>query len=362
MNRIAPVQLAEEWDNVGLLVGDLAAPLARVLLCIDLTLDVVDEAISKEADGVVAYHPPIFQARRRITTEDAGGAVLLAMIQAGIGVQSPHTAADAARDGVNDWLISGLGTGPVSPLAGKRALPPGEACKIVTYAPRTSVDPIRRALVSSGAGRIGDYESCSVEIEAMGTFKGGEGTDPAVGRRGRLERVEEVRVEVVCGTDALSDAIAGLRDAHPYEEPAIEIYPQLPRPIPGVGAGRMMVLDEPIGTSEIAERLRSHLRTDRITVGEGSSRRRHERVGVCAGSGGELLETAIERGCTAFVTGELKHHDVLSARSRGCDVVLAGHTNTERGWLKACRKMLRRELPEVEILLSRADRDPLRNA
>lgn len=362
MDQIAPAHLAEDWDNVGLLLGEARSPVARVLLCIDLTLEVVDEAIAKEIDAVVAYHPPLFQPRRRITDGDPGGRVLLALMQAGIGVHSPHTAADAARGGVNDWLVDGVGRGSTAPLVPAGVAPEGEACKIVTYAPRTAVDSIRRAMSAAGAGRIGHYESCAVEIEAMGTFRGGEASDPTVGRRGRLERVEEVRLEMVCGTPSLADALTGLRTAHPYEEPPIEVHPLLPRPDSTVGAGRMTTLEEPATARTLADRLRTHLQTDRMTLSERSPRRRHERIGVCAGSGGELLGTAIDRGCTLFVTGELKHHDVLEARARDCDVILAGHTNTERGWLKSCRTMLRRRLPDATVVLSRADRDPLRNA
>ncbi len=361
MNRIAPSHLAEEWDNVGLLLGERRSPVAKVLLCIDLTLDVVDEAISKEVDGVIAYHPPIFQPRRRITDEDAGGRILLALLQAGIGVHSPHTAADTAEGGVNDWLIAGVGSGTRTSLSPASSLPAGEACKIVTYAPRTAVDSLRRGMSAAGAGRIGNYESCAVEIEAMGTFRGNESSNPATGQRGRLERIEEVRLEMVCGRDVMAEAIARLRESHPYEEPPIEIYPQLSRPISTIGAGRTMMLEAPATTATVAQRLRDHLKTDRMTVSETAPRREHRRVGVCAGSGAELLGPAIEQGCTLFVTGELKHHDVLEARARSCDVILAGHTNTERGWLKECRTMLRRRLPDVEFVLSRADRDPLRN-
>ncbi len=362
MDRIAPLRLAEDWDNVGLLVGDAQAPLKRVLLCIDLTIEVVDEAIRKEVDGIVAYHPPIFQPRRRLTHDDAGGRILLAVIQAGIGVHAPHTAADAAEGGVNDWLIEGVGEGATMPIVPSSELPADEACKLVTYGPRDAIASLREGLAEVGAGHIGDYDSCSIELEATGMFRGGPTSNPVVGRRGRLERVDEVRLEMVCGRAALPAAVERLRALHPYEEPPIEIYPQVPRPDARTGAGRRVRLDRPTTTQAIADRLRNHLRTDRMTACERSGRRKHNLVGVCAGSGAELLAPAIDQGCTLFVTGELKHHDVLEARSRGCDVLLAGHTNTERGWLGRCRSNLRRRLPAVEFMLSRADRDPLKTA
>jgi dinuclear metal center YbgI/SA1388 family protein len=361
MQRIAPIQLAEEWDNVGLLVGSTGDRVRRILLCIDLTEAVLDEAVRKKTDAIVAYHPPIFSPRKSITDADAGGRILLRAIASGIAIHSPHTAADAATDGVNDWLADGLGDGTRRAIDPASELPESETVKIVTYGPVESIDRIREGLASVGAGVIGEYEICSIEIPAMGTYRGGEGSNPVRGRRGRLERVEEVRLEMVCGDRGLAAAIDRIRSLHPYEEPPIEIYRQTARPNQSIGAGRLVALDRGVTIATITGRLRDHLRTDRFTVDTADRRRRHERIGLCAGSGAELLDSAIDQGCTLFVTGELKHHDVLHAASRGCAVILAGHTNTERGWLKVLRRRLRQDL-KAEISISRADRDPLRPA
>jgi dinuclear metal center YbgI/SA1388 family protein len=361
MQRIAPVQLAEDWDNVGLLVGSTGDLARRVLLCIDLTEAVLDEAVRKKIDAIVAYHPPIFSPRKTITNADAGGRILLRAIASGIAIHSPHTAADAAPNGVNDWLADGVGDGERRALIPAEELPASEKIKIITYGPRESVDPIRQGLAAIGAGIIGEYEFCSIELAAVGTYQGGEQSHPVRGQRGRLERVEEVRLEMVCGDRDLATAIERLRSLHPYEEPPIEIYRQAARPNQAIGAGRRVALERGATVETITERLRDHLGTDRFANHDVDRRRRHEVIGLCAGSGAELLDLAIDQGCTLFVTGELKHHDVLHASSRGCGVILAGHTNTERGWLKVLRRRLRDEL-NADISISRVDVDPLRTA
>jgi putative NIF3 family GTP cyclohydrolase 1 type 2 len=167
---------------------------------------------------------------------------------------------------------------------------------------------------------------------------------------------------VVCDPVRLPDALKALRESHPYEEPPIEVHQLAPRPRIGIGAGRVGRLDPPATTLELVERMRKRIPDGRFAIHDAARRRKHRAVGLCAGSGGELLEDSISAGCTVFVTGELKHHDVLLAASRGCSVILVGHTNTERGWLKILRRRLRSILPEVEFQLSRSDRDPLKHA
>ena len=362
MNEIAPADLAESWDNTGLLLGLEGDPVSRVLLCIDLTDGVVDEALKREVDAVIAYHPPIFSPLKSLTGSDPGAARILTLARAGVAIHSPHTAADAAVGGVNDWLLDILGAGDGRAIQPADHLPASERLKIVTFAPRGSEDTVRNALARAGAGQIGNYDHCATESEVTGTFRGGEGSSPGIGKAGRIERVEELRIEVVCHPSLLADAVTALRGSHPYEEPPIEVHQLSPRPRPEIGVGRIGRLDPTATTMELVERMRKKIPAGRFAIHDASKRRKHELVGLCAGSGGELLDPAIAAGCTIFVTGELKHHDVLRAASQGCSVILAGHTNTERGWLKILQRRLRGMLPEVTFELSRSDRDPLQVA
>ena len=365
MDLIAPPRLAEDWDNVGLLVGERSHPLQRVLLTIDLREDVLAEAISRNVDAIIAYHPPIFKPLRRIDDSTPTGRVLLGAMSAGIAIHSPHTAADAAEGGVNDWLARGLGAGQLEALTPSTESRPGEDVKIVTFCPEDAVEGIRNALATAGAGLIGDYALCSFEVPGTGTFHGADSTNPAVGQSGSLQRISEIRLEMVCARTDLSRAIAYLRNAHPYEEPPVEIHPLEEQPTRRQGAGRMLHLEHPATFTDLAENIRTHLATGRLIGSEPAPGRLHAQVGVCAGSGGELLDEAMARGCTLFLTGELRHHDVLKAIDGQCAVLLAGHTNTERGWLKGLRTRLHKALNDgeekVEVFQSETDVDPLRS-
>ena len=364
MEQIAPTSLAEEWDNVGLLAGERDRPINRILLCIDFREAVLAEAMRVGADAVVAYHPPLFKPISRLDDRSADHRVLLGALSAGIAIYSPHTAADAAEGGVNDWLCSAFGTGERSPLVPTRSISPTQRFKIVTFCPPAACEGVREGMAQAGAGIIGNYHGCAFQAPGTGTFVGGEGSHPTVGEAGMLEQVEERRLEMVCGASNLSPVIDALRSRHPYEEPPVEVYPLAEQPSSRTGAGRRVVLEQGASFDQLAEDLRNHLNTQRLVGHDPQPRRKHDTIGFCAGSGASLLEEAVAAGCTLFVTGEMKHHDVLAAEASGCAVLLAGHTNTERGWLKVLRKrlapLLRDAEGKVELSLARSDVDLLK--
>lgn len=369
MERIAPPACAEPWDKVGLQAGRAEAALrGPVLLTIDLTEAVLAEAIEGRCGAIVAYHPPIFEPLNRVTSETPRQRVVLGAIEAGLAIYTPHTALDAAAGGVTDWLCEGL-SGSTQPgrIAGDcRALEPwdrrepGRAVKIVTFVPESALEKVRNALASAGAGIIGDYRVCSFESRGRGTFLAGESASPAVGARGQLEAVEERRLEMVCSRAALPLALETLREFHPYEEPAVDVYERAGEPERKIGAGRRLVLDQPATIAELADRLKAHLGRSRVRVAPPDAGERRVRVlGVVPGAGEGLARRAGEEGCELFVTGEMRHHQVLGALHAGLSVMLAGHTNTERGYLPRLADRLRGELPGLEVRCAQRDRDPL---
>lgn len=359
LEQIAPPEFAESWDNVGLLIGAEDWPADDVLLTIDLTEAVLDEAIAAGVKMIVAYHPPIFDALKAVNDRTTKSRIVLDAIRNNIAVYSPHTALDAAPGGVNDWLAQGLGHGDVRALQNHTTVPESEQYKIITFCPKTAADEIRNGLSSIGAGHIGAYSHCSFEIPGEGTFLGGEGASPTVGERGKLERVQEVRLEMVCPKRSLALAVTMLKQAHPYEEPPIEIYQLQPRPVRGVGAGRRVVLDQAVDINTLASRLKKHLGVKNVFVAVPPDRDTFQIIGICAGAGASLLDDAIAQGCHAFITGEMRHHSVLDTLARGCAVVLAGHTSTERGYLNVLKQQLDDRLTGVRINVSQTDRDPL---
>ncbi len=371
-DSIAPLALAEEWDNVGLLIGSGSWALSGpVLLTIDLTEAVAREAIALRAGAVIAYHPPLFHAIKRITDGPASSAaerIVLSMIRENIAVYSPHTALDAAAGGVTDWLADGLAGGGGGAKGGdRRALrsflrrDPFQEVKIVTFVPESAAARVREALASAGAGLIGEYELCAFAAPGTGTFRGSALSKPAIGEPGALETVPELRLEMVCARRAVALAITTLRQFHPYEEPAIDIYPLEPRPDRNLGAGRRLMLDHPATLVALADRLKAHLKTGAVHIAAagGNTGTSVSCIGLVPGAGGSLAMQARADGCEVFVTGEMKHHEVNAALAAGLSVILGGHTATERGYLPSYASLLRARLPKAEFVVSSADRDPL---
>lgn len=364
LERIASLDHAEPWDNVGLILGDPAWELSGpVFLTIDLTEEVLAEVISSEGGMIIAYHPPIWDPIRRINASDAKSRVLLGALRSGIAIYSPHTALDAAPGGVTDWLcdmLSADGKGGRT-LGDRRALAPAidrdpmQTHKIVTFVPATHAEAVRNALASVGAGTIGDYTQCSFNVDGVGMFFGGDNTNPAVGAPGQLEQASEVRIEMACPERSLALAVEMLYQFHPYEEPVFDVYALTPRPRREAGAGRRITLDQPVTPRELAQRLKNNLGVDAVKLAIAGDEP-VERIGVVPGAGAGVLESAIAAGCQLFVTGEMRHHEALAAVARGCSILLAGHTNTERGYLTHYARRINEEAPGANARTATGDR------
>jgi dinuclear metal center YbgI/SA1388 family protein len=357
----APTYLANDWDNVGLLVGSPDWAADNILLTIDLSEAVLQEAIAMKTNAIVSYHPPIFHPLKSVTARTPKERVVLDAILHRIAIYSPHTSLDVATGGVNDWIVEGIGSGDVRALKPFGNLPPDEECKLVTYCPEDKVEAMRLALSSVSCGRIGNYEQCSFTTSGTGTFIGGVGTNPTHGDAGELQRVVECKFEMVVSKASLSLAIQALRQFHPYEEPALEVYELGERPRREIGVGRRLHLDQSVQLDELARKLKKHLGVGyvRVAPADGSDDRAQvQTVGLCAGAGGSVCELAMNDGCDVFITGEMTHHNVVAATARGCAVMLTGHTNSERGYLPKLKKQLSDLLPTANIVVSSADASP----
>lgn len=381
LDAIAPLKYAAEWDNVGLILGSPDQPVdGPILLTIDLTEAVAEEAVKEQACAIVAYHPPLFVPIKKLVSgpgSTPAQRVALTVIHAGIAVYSPHTALDAASGGVTDWLADGVldpsskaaraGGEQVHAGADRRALlahaehAATQEVKIVTFVPAAEVETIRGALASSGAGLIGNYDVCSFITSGTGTFRGSAASKPAAGAAGRLESIEEVRLEMVCSRRALGLALQTLRGFHPYEEPAVDVYPLEPRPDRSAGVGRRITLDTPASLEEICRRVKRHLGVAAVQLAApgGDASREISRIGVVPGAGASVAGAALGDGCELFITGEMKHHEIAAAVASGMAVILGGHTATERGYLPSLRTRLQGLVPGVPVIISKADRDPV---
>ncbi len=355
LDALAPRALAAKWDNVGLLVGDGKATVQKMLLCIDLTGEVLAEAIRTKAQMVMAYHPVIFKGISRVTAEDAP--VVYAAARRGIAVYSPHTAMDAAEGGTNDVLAEMLG------LLDCRPLEPAFAesrCKIVVFLPPDDLLGVAKAVFAAGAGIIGDYHECSFFGHGIGTFHGGDQSHPALGRAGRQEAVEEVRLEMVAPWGRSAAVCQAIRDAHSYEEPAIDVYRLTD--MPGrIGMGRVGRLARPVKLSTLLGRIKKGLGLNRVRVAGDPDGRKDRLIGtvaVAAGSAGTMWSSAANAGASLYLTGEMRHHDALAATEAGLSVVCVGHSHSERIALERLTERLAEKAPGLKTVLAKSDRDP----
>jgi dinuclear metal center YbgI/SA1388 family protein len=353
LDQFAPPELAADWDNVGLLLGDRTAEVRRVLTCLTVTPDSAAEAVEAGAQLIVTHHPILFRAVKRLTTATPEGRMLLALIRAGVAVYSPHTAFDNTRGGINDSLARRLGLVDVTALRRREG---GRQCKVVVFVPEADLTRVSDALFAAGAGQIGQYSQCSFRLAGTGTFFGSDATNPTVGQKGRREEVNEWRLEAVCPEGRVEAVVAALRKAHSYEEPAYDVYPL--RPQPGLGEGRLGRLPQPTPLAELARTVKQALHAAAVqAVGEPG--RAVERVAIVCGAGGELLYDAVRARADVLLTGELRFHDYLAAQAQGLALVLPGHYATERCGVEELADRLRQQWPDLDVWASRREHDPV---
>lgn len=355
LDKLFPLSLAAEWDNVGLLLGDPAQSVQRIMTCLTVTPESAEEAVARSADLIISHHPILFRGAKRLTASGSEGALLLPLARNNVGVYSPHTALDNASGGINDLLCSFLDLREVVGL--RRIARPSGRIKLVAFVPDGDLARVSDALFQAGAGQIGEYRECSFRLAGTGTFHGSDSSNPTVGSRGRREEVAEWRLEVVCPASRLREIVSALRQAHSYEEPAFDLYPLESVP-QGPGEGRIGVLGEPVKLQTLAETLRQKLACGPIQV-VGSLSRAIRRVAIVCGAGGEFLRDAIQEKADLLITGEMRFHEYLAAQAAGLALVLPGHYATERCGVEHLASRLQTQFPGMEIWPSHREKDPV---
>ncbi len=320
-----PPELAEPWDSVGLVFGDLERPVRKVIVAVDPTPAVAAEARAEGVDLLVTHHPLWLGGITKLSGYK--GRLAQELISAGIALYNAHTNADRATDGVNDALATALGLREVRPLERVQR----ELLRLTVYVPQENAEALIDALSAAGAGRIGLYDRCAYSTEGQGTFRALPGADPHIGAVGQIERVAELRVEMVLPPSARDDVAAALLHAHPYEEPAYD-FTSISQAHAGVGLGRVGDLD-PMPLADFAEHVASSLPTTHSGVRmAGDPQRMVQTVAVVGGSGGSELPAA-SAVADVLVTSDLKHHVVDEhVAAGGCAVIDVAHFASEWPW------------------------------
>jgi len=356
LNRLYPQALAEDWDNVGLQLGDSSAKVERILVCLDAEEQVIARAEEVGAQLVISHHPLIYRPLKKIVPGDEAGRSIFRALRQGISVISAHTNLDRAKAGLNDWLAACLDLQRVTPL--EQVF--GKLLKLVVFVPRGHEEAVKDALFSAGAGEIGAYDRVSFQTSGQGGFRCGAETTPYIGTPGEEEQVDEVRLETVLPAALSGKVVAKLLKAHPYEEVAFDLYP-LENQRTDVGLGRIGTLTEPQTLPEFIAQIKLALGVKHLRWA-GPGEKLISKVAVCGGSGASLISEALRQGADCLLTGDVKYHDAQRARAEGLTLIDAGHFGTEILMVKQLSERLRRAAVDqqwvIEIIEMTGEEDP----
>ena len=352
LEEFAPQSYAEGFDNTGLLVGDAQQKLTGILVALDTLEEVVDEAIEKNCNLIVSFHPIIFSGLKSITGKTYVERVVLKAIQNNIAIFAIHTALDNSWLGVNHGICNRLGLNKTKTL-----IPQKETIeKLVTFVPKPQAEEVRQALFAAGAGRIGNYYDCSFNLEGIGTFTPGEGSNPTLGTMDLIHKESEIQIGVTYDKHLRGKVLNALFTSHPYEEVAHEVT-VLENTNQHLGMGMLGEWEKPMPEKEFLSFVKDTMQTDCIRHSKllGSP---IQRVAVLGGSGSFAIKAAVRAGAQAFITADLKYHDFYSTDNQ---ILLAdiGHYESEQFTKELLVSLLSEKISNFAIVLSQVNTNPI---
>ncbi len=352
-----PFSWAVPEDRVGLQVGSPHRSVQRLLVALEVSPAVVAEAVELGAELLLTHHPLLYSPLKELREDRPGGSLLAALLRAGLAAAACHTNLDLAPGGLNDYLADRLGLLEVEPLSQVSQDP---FLKLAVFVPVGYEDRVRAALFDEQVGVIGRYSHCSFAARGQGTYLPEAGARPFQGEVARLNRAEEVRLEVLLPESRLPGALARLRAAHPYEEVAYDLYP-LKNPGPALGFGRLGRFPEPRDWPEVAALLKRLFGVPAFRIW-GRPPARVSRVAVLGGSGGDLIAVARERGAELYITGEVRHHQAVPGFGDGFCIAEVGHFASEAvfmpAWAEQVGQLLAQRGLAVEVSAARREEPP----
>ncbi len=350
--NLAPLQLQESYDNAGLIIGDYNTEINTVLVSLDVTEDVVEEAIQKKADLIVAHHPIVFSGLKKITGRNYVERTLIKAIKNNIAIYAAHTNLDSIEGGVNGKICEKIG------LENCKILQPakGQLKKLVTFIPVEHADTVREAVFTAGAGNIGNYDACGYSSRGEGTFRGNENANPFVGEKGQIHTEKEIRFETIFPGYLQGKVITALLNTHPYEEVAYDIY-SLENKFNKVGMGMIGNLPKECTEKQFLQRLKTTFKTG-VIKHTALKNKPVKKVAVCGGAGSFLLNQAISAGADFFVSGDFKYHQFFDAENK---IVIAdiGHFESEQFTKELFYELLTKNFPKFAVHLSEVNTNPV---
>lgn len=360
MEEFAPKSYAVPDDKIGLQLGTLNKEITKVLVALDVTDEVVNEAIEAGAELIIAHHAIIYRPLSHLRTDLPTGRLYEKLIKNDIAVYIAHTNLDVTSGGINDMMAEALGMKETSPL---EVIYTESLKKVVVFVPTTHADAVREAMFRAGGGWIGGYSHCSFNVEGTGTFMPGAGTNPFIGEQNKLERAAEVRIETVVTSSVERKVIQAMIKAHPYEEVAYDLYP-LEITGPSLGLGRAGKLAAPVTLSELCESVKTSFDVPAVRV-VGDLNRTIRKAAVLGGSGKGYISHALFAGADVLITGDIDYHAAHDALAAGIALIDPGH-NVEKIMKQGVAKVLSAKLEEkkwaTKVIASSVDTEPFRFA
>jgi len=353
IEEFAPVALQESWDNCGLLVGDSSANVTSALITLDVTESVVDEAIANGDNLIIAHHPFIFSAIKKVNGRNETERILIKAIKSNIAIYAAHTNIDITRNGVSWMMANKLG------LKNSSALSKGKGLlkKLAVYVPEAHAEEVRTALFNAGAGKVGNYGSCSFNSSGEGTFYGDESTNPFIGTPGELCTQKEIKIETIFPGFLQSKIISAMLAAHPYEEVAYDILPVENR-YDSIGLGVIGQLEKPIDAVDFLSIVKSTFNCQAIKYA-GNTDKKVQRIALCGGAGSSLIEEAAHSGADIYITGDIKYHQFFDI---GNQMIVAdiGHYESEQFTKELFYEIVTNKFPKFAIRLSKVQTNPVK--
>lgn len=389
IERIAPRSWADEWDNSGLLVGSSAQRVEKVLLTLDASMEVVDEAVQMKADLVIAHHPLMLKPIKSLRLENQGALLPLALFRHGISYYAAHTNLDKSELSASKTFAQVLGLEKTEFLDSTAE----KLVKIVTFVPEEDAEAVRKALAAEGVGagitdgeHSDNYAECFYQLKGEGMFRPLQGADPTIGNIGELTRVAEIRMESIVEERSLARAVKALHRAHPYEEPAYDLIPLL-NTGKHRGYGMIGYLPEPMSLGEVWETFKERMAKNSLqaeataeyeSVGierrkifpcdydlssiriAGDMKKKIRKVAISNGSGSSFVQKAVSKGADLFITGDIGYHGVLDSLEAGMAVGELGHFLSEIPMIQSLSEYIRgdKTMDDVEIVISIANKVP----
>ena len=352
LEELAPLAHAEDFDNVGLLVGDAQTEVQGILVTLDTLENVVDEAIATDCNLIVSFHPIIFGGLKKLTGRNYVERIVIKAIQNGIAIYSMHTALDNVQDGVNGKICEILGIVHPKILIPKK----GTIEKLVTYVPQKDAEALRTSLFEAEAGNIGQYSDCSFSTQGIGSFKAGEQAHPVKGEIGKIHYEEETQVNIIYSKRHRSGILKTLFKNHPYEEVAYELF-ALQNIDQNIGMGMVGELSEPVNETQFLQSIKQKMNVSVVRhsrlLGQKVSK-----IAVLGGSGAFAIEAAKASGAQVFITADIKYHEFYKAEDK---IVIAdiGHYETEQFTKTLLVDYLTKKIPNFAIRLSESKTNPI---